>query len=106
MNHQHGHLAHLPSFTDSPIVFFTVTTQGRCGVLGNRTAHDILRGIWERSALDDGWYVGDYVLMPDHVHLFARSASEAKPMATWIKLWKSVSSRRLVKALSLNPPVW
>ncbi len=59
------HLAHVPAYQDAPIVFFTVTTCGRRGVLNNPIAHEILRGIWDRSAERDGWFVGDYLLMPN-----------------------------------------
>ncbi|MEI6971542.1 MAG: transposase [bacterium] len=106
MTRQHSHLAHLPSYVSSPIVFFTVTTQGRSRILDNLQAHSILRTVWERAAENDGWFVGDYVLMPDHAHFFARPASDAKPMANWVKLWKSVSSRRLTRELSITSPVW
>jgi REP element-mobilizing transposase RayT len=44
--------------------------------------------------------------MPDHVHFFARRASIARPMADWMKMWKSVSSRRLAAALDIAPPIW
>ncbi len=54
----------------------------------------------------DGWWIGRYVLMPDHVHFFARPASDARPKAGWVGMWKSVSSRRIAPALSIKPPIW
>ena len=33
--------------------------------------------------------------MPDHVHFFARRAIDARYMASWMQMWKSVSSRQL-----------
>jgi REP element-mobilizing transposase RayT len=62
--------------------------------------------IWQRSADCDGWYVGHYILMPDHVHFFARSEIDARPMADWVQMWKSVSSRQIAAALSIAPPIW
>ncbi len=59
----------------------------------------ILREIWSRSGEHDGWWVGDYILLPDHVHLFARCEIDAKPLAAWMEMWKSVSSRRIAKIL-------
>ena len=44
--------------------------------------------------------------MPDHVHFFARRATIARPMADWMQMWKSVSSRQLVAALDTAPPIW
>ena len=100
------HLAHLPPLVDSPIVFLSTTTWQRRAVLDNATAHRILRGIWERSAEHDGWFVGDYILMPDHVHLFVRSARIADKLMDWVKMWKSVSSRQLVDTMELDHCIW
>ncbi|MBT3194021.1 MAG: hypothetical protein HN341_15875 [Verrucomicrobia bacterium] len=69
-------------------------------------AHDVLRGIWTRSAERNGWYVGDYVLMPEHVHFFARACSGADRMGRWVSMWKSVSSRALMKREEVSAPVW
>ena len=44
--------------------------------------------------------------MPDHVHFFARRVMIAQPMAKWMKMWKSVSSRQLAVALDIMPPIW
>jgi len=65
-----------------------------------------LREIWQRSAARDGWWVGNYILMPDHVHFFARPEIGARRMAEWVQMWKSVSSRRIAAVLSIEPPIW
>jgi len=101
-----GHLAHLSSYRDLPIVFFTVTTHNRSKLLNSSAVHEILGSIWKQSSHRNGWFVGDYLLMPEHVHLFARPCREAEPMKEWIKMWKSLSSRLLTKALMVKPPVW
>jgi len=44
--------------------------------------------------------------MPDHVHFFARPVIQARPLADWVEMWKSVSSRQIAGALSINPPIW
>jgi REP element-mobilizing transposase RayT len=100
------HLTHLPSFREQPIVFFTVVTHGRQQFLATDFAHRLLLGIWQRSGDENGWFVGDYILMPDHVHLFARPAADAETMSRWIKMWKSVSSRQLVRATGIPAPIW
>jgi REP element-mobilizing transposase RayT len=66
----------------------------------------ILREIWERSATHDEWWVGNYIVMPDHVHFFARPEIEACPIKKWVQMWKSVSFRKIVKALNISPPIW
>jgi REP element-mobilizing transposase RayT len=100
------HLAHVQPFSEQPIVFFTVVTYPRRSILATDFSHRILRHIWERSAETNGWFVGDYMLMPDHVHFFARSAAAADPMSEWVKMWKSVSSRRLKAASDPCRSVW
>jgi REP-associated tyrosine transposase len=100
------HLAHVDSFLDQPITFFTVVVHRRRPLLANDSAHQILRGLWERSGQCNGWFVGRYVLMPDHVHLFARPAADADVIAAWVKMWKSVSSRRLTDTMGVASPLW
>jgi REP element-mobilizing transposase RayT len=100
------HLAHVPSFRDNPIVFLTTCTYRRCKILASSKCDKILREIWQRSADHDGWWVGNYILMPDHVHLFARPEIRARRMAEWVQMWKSVSSRRTAAVLSIKPSIW
>ena len=100
------HLAHLESFSATPIVFFTVCTHERRPILACREVHECLAQLWADSAECDGWCVGHYVLMPDHVHLFARPSQDAQPMAKWIGMWKAVSARRIGHALRVSLPVW
>ena len=100
------HWAHVPSFRDNPIVFVTTCTHQRRKILGSREYERILREIWQRSADHDGWWVGNYIIMPDHVHLFARPEIGAQRMSDWVQIWKSVSSRRIAAVLLIKPPVW
>ncbi len=100
------HLAHVPSFRDNPIVFFTACTFQRHKILASAKCEKILREIWQRTAEHDGWWVGSYVLMPDNVHFFARPAANARPKGEWVGMWKSVSSRRIAATLAIEPPIW
>jgi putative transposase len=99
------HLAHVPLFRDNPIVFTTCTYQRR-KILASPHCQKILHDIWQRSADHDGWRVGNYTIMPDHVHLFARPETGAQRMTDWVEMWKSVSSRRIAAVLSIMPPIW
>jgi REP element-mobilizing transposase RayT len=96
----------VPSFRDNPIVFFTASTFQRRKLLASAKCEKILREIWQRSAEHDGWWVGHYILMLDHVHFFARPAIDARPMADLVQMWKSVSSRQIAAALAIDPPIW
>ena len=106
MSAEHHRRPHLRPFARQPIVFLTVVTAQRRPLLANQTACAILANLWGQSAGIDGWFVGDYLLMPDHVHLFARAALDCKPLAVWMKSWKSVSARRLRSLAEADGPFW
>lgn len=99
-------LPRLRPFAPQPIIFLTAVTLERRAVLACQPAFAALTAIWQRSPGLDGWFVGDYLLMPDHVHLFARAAIDAKPLAIWTKTWKSLSARQLKQPLGLTASLW
>ena len=75
----------------STIVFLTVTTASRRPILARADASDAIVDAW-RLARD--WRVGRYVLMPDHIHLFAAPFRLDTPVVRWVKYWKTLASRR------------
>ena len=99
-------LPHLQSFVAEPLVFLTTATAERRLVLANQAAFDCLEATWRKSAETAGWFVGRFVIMPDHVHVFARPARDARSLAEWMKAWKSISARLIARTLKLEPPVW
>jgi putative transposase len=72
------------------IVFVTVCTKDRIPWLACEEAHKVLVGIWREA---QAWLVGHYVLMPDHLHLFAAPRDLEVPIERWIRFWKSRFSR-------------
>jgi len=56
------------------IIFLTVCTKDRQSWLASPGVHDLLRDMWANAS---AWFVGRYVIMPDHIHLFAA------PNPTW-----------------------
>ena len=99
-------LAHLLPFERHPVVFLTVCTAKRAHLLNSQPAHSILRTLWQQSATHNDWWVGRYVLMPDHIHLFAVPGAQSDPMHQWIAQWKSISARRLTAGLGAHAPIW
>jgi putative transposase len=99
-------LPHVIPFARTPRYFFTACTEGRRKLIASQSALLVLGDIWRRSAELDGWWVGRFVLMPDHVHFFATSAPRAKPMGEWHKMWKGVSARYLIRELGVSAPFW
>ena len=106
MHSEHRHLAHLQPFSRHPIVFLTVVTDDRRPLLACHAAYAALADVWSRSPTADGWFIGRFILLPDHVHLFARPAVNAKPLANWIQTWKSLSSRQITTLLHAFSPIW
>lgn len=103
---EHRRLPHLRPFAQQPILFLTVVTHERRRVLACREVLETLGTIWQRSPDLDGWFVGDYLLMPDHLHLFARAAVDAKALPGWMETWKSLAARQLKKSIGVAPPLW
>ncbi len=70
----HRHLPHVSSFVTIQLYSLQTCTHKRRKLLACAQSPVILRGLWERSAEHDGWWVGHYILTPDHVHFLARRA--------------------------------
>jgi hypothetical protein len=64
------------------IVFLTVCTRDRLPWLATEENHRRLCEVWERAK---AWLVGRYVLMPDHLHLFAAPGPLGLPLDTWVR---------------------
>ena len=75
------------------IILLTVNTKDRVPWLAQQVVHGSLRSIWREA---DAWLVGDYVLMPDHLHLFCAPRDLAFTIEQWLTFWKSCFSRRHV----------
>jgi putative transposase len=73
------------------MVLLTVATEKRRPWLANETAHRLLHETWSEAR---AWLVGDYLLMPDHVHCFCAPQDLSFTIETWIAYWKRVFSRK------------
>ena len=102
----HSHLAHVRPFAKQPIVFLTVCTKDRLPLLACDEIAGVLIQTWRNARELHGWAVGRYMLMPDHVHLFARAEIEAASIAVWVKSWKSFSARQAKSARITGGPLW
>jgi putative transposase len=69
----------------SNVIFLTITTERREPWLDNEIAHHLLRETWSEAT---AWLVGDYLLMPDHLHLFCAPRNLEATLEGWIKYWK------------------
>ena len=73
------------SLSGRNIVLLTVTTERRTPWLANATVHEGLRAVWLDAT---AWLVGDYVLMPDHLHCFCAPRDYRIPIERWMAYWK------------------
>ena len=62
-------------FTSHPLYFVTTNAEDRKPILANAKVHDDFRKFCE-TGLTRGVFVGKYVLMPDHLHLFVAFGEE------------------------------
>ena len=91
-------------FTDYPVYFLTACTYNRRRILNRPAIHDsfIQFGL---SATERGVWVGRYVVMPDHIHLFAGFEPESISLSTWMKSLKNAISKVLTNA-TFDGPHW
>jgi len=67
-------------------VFLTVCTEKRERWLAQPSVQRALHEIWQYKAT--AWLVSDYLLMPDHMHLFCGPKDLAFSIERWIAFWK------------------
>lgn len=67
-------------------VFLTVCTEKRDQWLAQASAQRALHDIWQSPAT--AWLVSDYLLMPDHLHLFCAPHDLKFTIERWIGFWK------------------
>lgn len=87
------HLTHglIPESNKPLIVFVTVCTRNRIPWLADSGVHDTLKTVWTDAS---GWAVGRYVIMPDHIHLFAAPGDMDIDLDKWVRYWKSQFTKR------------
>jgi putative transposase len=69
----------------SNIILLTITTDKRLPWLANEAVRRILHQTWSEAT---AWLVGDYLLMPDHLHLFCAPRDSHFTIEKWISYWK------------------
>ena len=78
-------------FSDTPVYFLTACTLNRRHLLANSEIHHQFR-VFAAGAEKFNVTVGRYVLMPDHVHLFAAFSPKSPSLSKWVKALKGTLS--------------
>ena len=91
-------------FAEYPIYYITACTHGRQRILARPDVHETFIQFGLRAP-EHGVCVGRYVIMPDHVHLFAGFGSEFRSVSSWTKSLKNTISKTL-KGATISAPHW
>ena len=67
-------------------IFLTVCTEKRERWLAQASVQRALHDIWKNTA--KAWLVSDYLLMPDHLHLFCAPRDLKFTIERWLGFWK------------------
>ncbi len=82
------------------LVFATICTKDRRPWLANPAVHRLLRTVWSEAG---DWLVGRYVVMPDHLHLFAAPSFQCKTsFNAWMQFWKSQFTKRFRREVPIE----
>ncbi len=73
------------------IIYVSVCCEKRTPWLITDRHHELLLNVWQDKS---HWVVGRYVLMPDHLHLFAAPQATAVDFDSWVKYFKSQFTKR------------
>src|ERR1700736_3241320 len=83
-----------PLYIRAPIYFITACTYDWRQLLANDTLHGAFLQ-FAQEAPNRGAWVGAYVIMPDHLHLFVATDDQRITLSTWMKSLKNTLSKPL-----------
>ena len=83
-------------FTKYPVYFLTTCTDNRRSLLASTKAHDAFVA-FALGAPRHHIFVGRYVIMPDHLHLFAAFADQSPSLPQWMKALKRTLAKNLAR---------
>lgn len=107
VNREHKHLRRLDRvWIRDPIYLITTCTLKRARVLHSEVVHQICREVWDNAHRLYHWEVGQYVVMPDHVHFFCAAAPDAKPLSLFGGKWKEWTTKYLRDRAGFATPLW
>jgi REP element-mobilizing transposase RayT len=91
-------------FPQAPVYFVTASTAKRQNLLATDAMHDVFVR-FATTGRERGAWVGRYVLMPDHLHLFVAFDDERISLALWMKSLKNALSK-ILRAAGVESPHW
>jgi REP element-mobilizing transposase RayT len=92
------------TFSESPLHFITVCTDQRRPLLASADIHSRLVNFGS-TGIDRGARLGDYILMPDHLHAFVVIDPVRITLSVWVKSFKNALSKTL-RDQNVAAPHW
>ena len=89
-------------YARSPIYFITTGTANRRRILATEANHESFIRFAEQGPQHGAW-IGAYVLMPDHFHLFVAVDDQRITLPQWMKSLKNDLSKAL-RSANIQPP--
>ena len=81
-------------YTDCPLYFLTLCTENRVRNLANPGIHrEFIKFAEEATSLHV--LVGFFMMMPDHIHLFAAFSPQSPSLSVWMKALRGTLSKQL-----------
>jgi len=91
-------------YIDNPVYFLTFCTANRKAILANDSIHEAFITFC-REALTRDIFVGRYILMPDHVHLYVKLPPPSEHLSAWVKSLKNFLSK-VLRGQNIHAPHW
>ena len=88
-------------YKEHPIYYLTLVAHNRRKLFANPTVHSAFI-VFAKRSMARGIAVGRYVVMPDHVHLFAAASLD---LSKWVKSVKNSLSKCL-RRQGIKSPHW
>jgi REP element-mobilizing transposase RayT len=83
----------IQTFPPCPTYFVTCCTENRQRILAKETVHGAFIDFAQRAQRDHSVFVGRYVIMPDHVHLFVSGGDDFE-LGRWIGALKRILGKQ------------
>ena len=91
-------------FFSSPVYFITFCTKDRKRILDNQEIHQSFVE-FSMNASAKRFFVGQYLVMRDHVHFFLSVNTESNSLSVWMKSMKNFLSKQL-RRQGIPPTHW
>ena len=91
-------------FVHSPVYFVTACMEHRRKLLATAAVHETFLRFGQEGPAHGAW-IGAYVIMPDHLHLFIATDNEKVTLAAWMRSLKNTISKAL-RSTGVTPPDW